>query len=126
MSGPGGGISILNIICAHTCYCRHYKSTVCFFVSLSAPWPHMPFSPKRWVMPIHTLDPYNLRFELVTDTQSYVCLVLCLLWTCNMTQRVCVCLCVASTKKCLRSTKFREKGQTGKKEAGSTFAISNV
>ncbi len=25
-----------NIICAHTCYCRHYKSTVCFFVSISA------------------------------------------------------------------------------------------
>jgi hypothetical protein len=33
---------------------------------------------------------------------------------------------VGSAKKCVRSTKFREKGQTGKKEAGSTFAISNV
>jgi hypothetical protein len=46
-------------------YCRQY---FILFFPFVYPWPNSSFSQKRWMMPIHTLDPCYARLELVTDT----------------------------------------------------------
>jgi hypothetical protein len=57
-----------NIICAHNCYCRHYKSTACFFYSLAAHLPVQDVPPR-----VHThLENFKKPVFIWTRTDGQV------------------------------------------------------
>ncbi len=58
-----------NIICAHTCYCRRYKSVACFFF-FSPCLIHL-FWERRWMMPRHTLNGWCPETFWMDDAQTH-------------------------------------------------------